>query len=385
MAPDGQAGFDAAMASDQGMIRHQVQQNIMRGVISQGFADNLKGVAIAGQQRFTDDEVALTMQHFANLAFYKDQNGQNLNLLMQFEDILGKETLSKLESAHHASKLLGINDMKSLLLRMDENSFDPAFQNRMKSEFNNGTSFMSKDDEMQEYSGEAKDLLANSAKHLWMATGGNAEAVTQGLKSMYAEKFADTDGYVFDSSHMDGSKSRFAPSVVFPQEQVRDAFLAHVATTFANNTEHPVTGKPYTFGVNSGGIAFQAFGTDIPYGPRMSTFQAGEAFLHPIEKSSDGTAYYQAMEMNEFGSFRPIKTKNNEPMYFTSKEPYLNKIRKELGLQQLSESKVMENLIKNAKAREVEQGLVEGSPAFGRSLLESDPGLTEALMARRNQ
>ena len=39
----------------------------------------------------------------------------------------------------------------------------------------------------------------------------------------------------------------------------------------------------------------------------------------------------------------------------------------------------------NAKAREVEQGLVEGSPAFGRSLLESDPGLTEALMARRNQ
>jgi len=393
MAPDGQAGFDAAMASDQGMIRHQVQQNIMRGVISQGFADNLKGVAIAGQQRFTDDEVALTMQHFANLAFYKDQNGQNLNLLMQFEDILGKETLSKLESAHHASKLLGINDMKSLLLRMDENSFDPAFQNRMKSEFNNGTSFMSKDDEMQEYSGEAKDLLANSARHLWMATGGNAEAVTQGLKSMYAEKFADTDGYVFDSSHMDGSKSRFAPSVVFPQEQVRDAFLAHVATTFANNTEHPVTGKPYTFGANSSGLITSEYAALIA--PRLTQsyniavsgnrFTAGEAFLHPIEKSSDGTAYYQAMEMNEFGSFRPIKTKNNEPMYFTSKEPYLNKIRKELGLQQLSESKVMENLIKNAKAREEEQGLVEGSPAFGRSLLESDPGLTEALMARRNQ
>ena len=396
MAPDGETGFDAATASDQGMIRHQVQQNIMRGIISQGFVDNLKGIAIAGQQKFTDDEVALTMQHFANLAFYKDQNGQNLNLLMQFEDILGKETLSKLESVHHASKLLGSNNMRGLLLRMDENAFDPAFQDRMKIEFKSGTAFMGEDDDMKLYSGEARDMLANSAKHLWMATGGNPEAVTQGLKSMYEEKFANTDGYVFDSSHMDGSKSRFAPSIVFPQEPVRDAFLNHVATTFANNTEHPVTNKPYTFGANSGGVAFEVFGTDIPYGPRNNTFQAGEAFLHPIEKSSDGTVYYQAMEMNEFNLFRPIKTKEvkskdgkvisgGAPMYFTSKEPYLNKIRKNLGLQELAESKVMTNLIENKKAREVEQGIVEGGPASGRSVLGSDAGLTEALMARRNQ
>ena len=404
MAPDGETGFDAATASDQGMIRHQVQQNIMRGIISQGFVDNLKGIAIAGQQKFTDDEVALTMQHFANLAFYKDQNGQNLNLLMQFEDILGKETLSKLESVHHASKLLGSNNMRGLLLQMDDNAFDPAFQDRMKIEFKSGTAFMGEDDDMKLYSGEARDMLANSAKYLWMATGGNPEAVTQGLKSMYEEKFANTNGYVFDSSHMDGSKSRFAPSIVFPQEPVRDAFLNHVATTFANNTEHPVTGKPYTFGANSSGIITSEFAALVS--PRLTQsynialsgnkFTMGEGFLHPIEKSSDGTVYYQAYEVNEFGSFRPILTKEvkskdgkvisgGAPMYFTSKEPYLNKIRKNLGLQELAESKVMTNLIENKKAREVEQGIVEGGPASGRSVLGSDAGLTEALMARRNQ
>tara|TARA_R110002110_G_scaffold82479_1_gene214485 strand:- start:427 stop:1038 length:612 start_codon:yes stop_codon:yes gene_type:complete len=203
---------------------------------------------------------------------------------------------------------------------------------------------------------------------------------------------------------MDGSKSRFAPSIVFPQEPVRDAFLNHVATTFANNTEHPVTNKPYTFGANSGGIITSEFAALVS--PRLTQsynialsgnkFTMGEGFLHPIEKSSDGTVYYQAYEVNEFGSFRPILTKEvkgkdgkvisgGAPMYFTSKEPYLNKIRKNLGLQELAESKVMTNLIENKKAREVEQGIVEGGPASGRSVLGSDAGLTEALMARRNQ
>jgi len=385
MTPDGQAGFDAVTASDQGMIRHQVQQGIMRGVISKGFVENLKGIAVAGQQKYTSDEVALTMQHFANLAFYKDRNGQDLNLLMQFEDIIGKETLSKLEAAHHASKLLGTNNMQGLMLQMDDNAFNPEFQNRMKAEFQNGFAFMGKDDEMKLYSGEAKDMLANSAKYLWMATGGNPEAVTQSLKAMYEEKFADTDGFVFDVSAPEGVKSRFAPSIVFPQEPVREAFLNHVASALANNTEHPVTKKPYTFGANSGGVAFTVFGTDIPYGPRNNTFQAGEAFIHPIEKSSDGTVYYQAMEMNEFGGVRPVRTKDGKPMYFTSREPYLNDMRKQLSLQESAESEVMTRLVTSQKAREVEQGVIEGAPALGRNLIESDPALTEALMSRRNQ
>ena len=172
---------------------------------------------------------------------------------------------------------------------------------------------------------------------------------------------------------------------MFPQEPVREAFLNHVASALANNTEHPVTKKPYTFGANSGGVAFTVFGTDIPYGPRNNTFQAGEAFIHPIEKSSDGTVYYQAMEMNEFGGVRPVRTKDGKPMYFTSREPYLNDMRKQLSLQESAESEVMTRLITSQKAREVEQGVIEGAPALGRSLIESDPALTEALMSRRNQ
>ena len=45
----------------------------------------------------------------------------------------------------------------------------------------------------------------------------------------------------------------------------------------------------------------------------------------------------------------------------------------------------MTRLVTSQKAREVEQGVIEGAPALGRNLIESDPALTEALMSRRNQ
>jgi hypothetical protein len=134
----------------------------------------------------------------------------------------------------------------------------------------------------------------------------------------------------------------YAVHQIFPNEIERSAFLNEVRTQLSL-AQHPDLNRGYTLGSGSGGgikptsVLESAVGLVAPFrlqGYNIAsggvTYEAGEAFLHPLPKSSDRVIYYMAMEMDNTGGKKPIKL-NGELMIFSNQEPYLQQLRETIN------------------------------------------------------
>ena len=335
--PDGQRA-DVAQNNNASMTGYSVYEHASRGVISgtmvQLFKDVVEGKTLSNA------EIGVVMNHYANLTrSTSSEDGRDLDFLIQFEDEIGKNTLDILEAIHLTTQVVGTRDSnKDLNAPKILQKLLIADSPDFKDTFKNGNAFISEHLPVDEFSGEAKDVMTNVAKYLFKLNDGVIDPTVSQLKKYYENKFKETKGYVLDSAQAKPNRSLFALDQTLPNDRVQSAFIGHVQAELSKLKPHPLTKRKYTFGSNSSGVAFTVFDKDIPYFARDSSFTAGEVFLHPLPKSNDRAVYYMAMEMGENNEMIPKKTdlvedsKGNvitppKLMIFSTNEPYLQEVR----------------------------------------------------------
>ena len=326
--------------SDPTLVGAMVYEQAELGVISNSLVKLLNDLADGGINR--DSEAITLMNHFSNLTTSVGESGEKINILSKFTDEIGNDVMSRLTAVDLVSKIVGTEKIPSILAAIVDNKSDRDFNQIMKDEFGNGFRFISENLGVENFSGEAKEALSATATYLYLATKGDKEVVAKQLKELYEQKFQETKGLVVDSAQTKQNRSMYAIHQIFPNERERSAFLNEVQSKLSI-AQHPDSKRGYTLGSGSGGgikptsVLESAVGLVAPF--RMQayniasggvTYEAGEAFLHPLPKSSDRVIYYMAMEMDNTGGKKPIKL-NGELMIFSNQEPYLQQLRETIN------------------------------------------------------
>jgi len=343
-----------------------VYETAKSGVISSALVSVLKDVASGGISPATQErEIIVAMNHFSNLATSINSMGDKVNILSNFEKEIGEDVMARLTAVDLVSKIVGTDQIPSILARMLDNKSNKDFQQIMKAEFGEGYSFLTDKLGTENYSIEAKEALTATANYLYLISG-DTERVAEELKNLYDQKFHETKGLVVDSAQTKQNRSMFAVHQVFPQERVQAAFINEVQTQLSK-VIHPDLKRGYTLGSGSGGgakptgVLGEAVGLVAPFAMQRFnvasggvTFEAGEAFLHPLPKSNDRAVYYMAMEMDELGGMKPIKL-NGELMIFSNQEPYLQEVRREIRQDQSEANRLIQERLQEKLAKEKKQ------------------------------
>tara|TARA_R110000744_G_scaffold354254_1_gene460657 strand:- start:237 stop:1406 length:1170 start_codon:yes stop_codon:yes gene_type:complete len=325
--------------SNSTLVGAMVYERAELGVISNSLVKVLNDLADGSIN--TGSEAITVMNHFSNLTTGVGKSGEQINILAKFTDEIGNDVMSRLTAVDLVSKIVGTEKIPSILAAMVDNKSDKDFNQIMKDEFGNGYSFISDKLGVENFSIEAKEALSATANYLYLITG-DVDVVTKQLKELYDQKFKETKGLVVDSAQTKQNRSMYAIHQVFPNERERSAFLNEVQSKLSI-AQHPDLNRGYTLGAGSGGgikptsVLESAVGLLAPF-PMQAyniaaggvTYEAGEAFLHPLPKSSDRVIYYMAMEMDNTGSKKPIKL-NGELMIFSNQEPYLQQLRETIN------------------------------------------------------
>jgi hypothetical protein len=343
-----------------------VYETAKSGVISSALVSVLKDVASGGISPATQErEIIVAMNHFSNLATSINSMGDKVNILSNFEKEIGEDVMARLTAVDLVSKIVGTDQIPSILARMLDNKSNKDFQQIMKAEFGDGYSFLTDKLGTENYSIEAKEALTATANYLYLISG-DTERVAKELKELYDQKFHETKGLVVDSAQTKQNRSMFAVHQVFPQERVQAAFVNEVQTQLSK-VIHPDLKTGYTLGSGSGGgikptgVLGEAVGLVAPFALQRFNiasggvvFEAGEAFLHPLPKSNDRAVYYMAMEMDELGGMKPIKL-NGELMIFSNQEPYLQEVRREIKQDQSEANRLIQERLQEKLAEEKAQ------------------------------
>ncbi len=322
------------------LVGAMVYEQAELGVISNSLVKLLNDLADGGINR--DSEAITVMNHFSNLTTSVGKSGEQVNVLAKFTDEIGNDVMSRLTAVDLVSKIVGTEKIPSILAAIVDNQSDRDFNQIMKDEFGNGFRFISDNLGVENFSGEAKEALSATATYLYLATKGDKKVVAKQLKELYEQKFQETKGLVVDSAQTKQNRSMYAIHQIFPNERERSAFLNEVQSKLSI-AQHPDYNRGYTLGSGSGGgikptsVLESAVGLVAPFrlqGYNIAsggvTYEAGEAFLHPLPKSSDRVVYYMAMEMDNTGGKKPIKL-NGELMIFSNQEPYLQQLRETIN------------------------------------------------------
>jgi len=325
--------------SDPTLVGAMVYEQAELGVISNSLVKLLNDLADGGINR--DSEAITVMNHFSNLTTGVGESGEKINILSKFTDEIGNDVMSRLTAVDLVSKIVGTEKIPSILAAMVDNKSDKDFNEIMKNEFGDGYSFISDKLGVENFSIEAKEALSATANYLYLITG-DVDVVAKNLKELYEQKFQETKGLVVDSAQTKQNRSMYAIHQIFPNERERSAFLNEVQSKLSI-AQHPDLNRGYTLGSGSGGgikptsVLESAVGLVAPFrlqGFNIAaggvTYEAGEAFLHPLPKSSDRVIYYMAMEMDNTGGKKPIKL-NGELMIFSNQEPYLQQLRETIN------------------------------------------------------
>ena len=325
--------------SDPTLVGAMVYEQAELGVISNSLVKLLNDLADGGINR--DSEAITVMNHFSNLTTSVGESGEKINILSKFTDEIGNDVMSRLTAVDLVSKIVGTEKIPSILAAMVDNKSDKDFNEIMKNEFGDGYSFISDKLGVENFSIEAKEALSATANYLYLITG-DVDVVAKNLKELYEQKFQETKGLVVDSAQTKQNRSMYAIHQIFPNERERSAFLNEVQSKLSI-AQHPDLNRGYTLGSGSGGgikptsVLESAVGLVAPFHLQRFniaaggvTYEAGEAFLHPLPKSSDRVIYYMAMEMDNTGGKKPIKL-NGELMIFSNQEPYLQQLRETIN------------------------------------------------------
>ena len=343
-----------------------VYETAKSGVISSALVSVLKDVASVGPTTPEQErETIVAMNHFSNLSTSINSMGDKVNILSNFEKEIGEDVMARLTAVDLVSKIVGTDQIPSILARMLDNKSNKDFQQIMKAEFGEGYSFLTDKLGTENYSIEAKEALTATANYLYLISG-DVDTVADQLKELYDQKFHETKGLVVDSAQTKQNRSMFAVHQVFPQERVQAAFINEVQTQLSK-VIHPDLKTGYTLGSGSGGgakptgVLGEAVGLVAPFALQRFnvasggvTFEAGEAFLHPLPKSNDRAVYYMAMEMDKLGGMKPIKL-NGELMIFSNQEPYLQEVRREIKQDQSEANRLIQERLQEKLAKEKAQ------------------------------
>ena len=330
--------LDSLVNSSATLVGAMVYQNAKLGVISSGLVEVFKGV-VSGKIS-NGNEIIVAMNHFSNLATSINDRGDTINILSKFEEEIGKDVIANLTAVDLVSKIVGTEKIPSILAKILENKNNKDFQKIMQEDFGDSYTFLT-DLGDENYSMEAKEALSATAKYLYLISGDKDQVANQ-LKIYYDKKFQDTQGFVVDSGQAGQRKSMFTLHQTYPHAQELAAFKMHVQAQLSK-VMHPDLKTGYTFGYGSsrGNMVLDVLGTVVQriYDPFLLMekdiesgnygFAAGEAFLHPLPKSSDRVVYHMAMEMDDYGGMKPIKL-DGKLMIFSSQEPYLQQVRKNI-------------------------------------------------------
>ena len=353
--------IDSSKDSEATLTGAMVYERAKSGVISSALVSVLKDVASGGISSATQErEIIVAMNHFSNLATSINSMGDKVNILSNFEKEIGEDVMARLTAVDLVSKIVGTDQIPSILARMLDNKSNKDFQQIMKAEFGEGYSFLTDKLGTENYSIEAKEALTATANYLYLISG-DVDTVAEQLKELYDQKFHETKGLVVDSAQTKQNRSMFAVHQVFPQERVQAAFVNEVQTQLSK-VIHPDLKRGYTLGSGSGGgakptgVLGEAVALVTPFAIASGgvTFEAGEAFLHPLPKSNDRAVYYMAMEMDELGGMKPIKL-NGELMIFSNQEPYLQEVRREIKQDQSEANRLIQERLQEKLAEEKAQ------------------------------